>query len=415
MVFQVVPDAFKYGYIAFNRAQLDNHSGLAGPDFRIQSTIFSNNEVAVADELTLDGSVVAGGSVDAGNNSTITGDVFSNDVDTNGTIQGMVRLLTTVRELPSGAATYDRTDSHGNRYEWYMGNSTPGSYGGAAPPGGLSSYTIQNDDDFKYEIFRRNGSLMASPDVNVVKFIDPPKLDYQAMKAEADQNDPTYFTTSEAAVAYMISKKVNETIGGVNVTTVRVGTPDAPEFLYIDGDLTLTVQPGQTDSASSGKIQADGLYIEGGIYITGEFDFDGPDFPAASPQYPPAPDYFALSINALPYCFPALMAYEQPSSGTIATWTPDDTPSIGSGSNIKMSGGSEGPTFFNGVVYAQNEIHMHHTSDPRELIHFNGAELAWKVHNCDYFWFSYDPAVRCTRFLISSEGTPQIVSYREVR
>jgi hypothetical protein len=46
---------------------------------------------------------------------------------------------------------------------------------------------------------------------------------------------------------------------------------------------------------------------------------------------------------------------------------------------------------------------------------FNGAELAWKIHNCDYFWFTYDPQVRCTRFLPTSNGTPEIVSYREVR
>jgi len=63
----------------------------------------------------------------------------------------------------------------------------------------------------------------------------------------------------------------------------------------------------------------------------------------------------------------------------------------------------------------QDEIHLHHTSDPRELIRFNGAELAWKIHNCDYFWFTYDPLVRCTRFLLTSNGTPEIVSYREVR
>ena len=44
-----------------------------------------------------------------------------------------------------------------------------------------------------------------------------------------------------------------------------------------------------------------------------------------------------------------------------------------------------------------------------------GAELAWKIHNCDFFWFTYDPLVRCTRFLMSSNGTPEVVSYREIR
>ena len=80
-----------------------------------------------------------------------------------------------------------------------------------------------------------------------------------------------------------------------------------------------------------------------------------------------------------------------------------------------MKGGSEGPSFFHGVVFAQGDIHLHHTSDPREVIRFIGAELAWKIHNCDYFWFTYDPDIRCTRFLLLDSGSPEIVSYREVR
>ena len=50
-----------------------------------------------------------------------------------------------------------------------------------------------------------------------------------------------------------------------------------------------------------------------------------------------------------------------------------------------------------------------------ELIRFNGAELAYKVHNCDFFEFTYDPLVRCSGFLEADPGTPQVVSYREIR
>ena len=92
-----------------------------------------------------------------------------------------------------------------------------------------------------------------------------------------------------------------------------------------------------------------------------------------------------LSINALPHCFPALMVYDEPSvSGDPSTWAPEDTPAMGSGPKLTMSGGTEGPSFFKGVVMGQDEIHLHHTSDPRELIRFIGAELAWKIHNCDF-------------------------------
>jgi hypothetical protein len=30
-------------------------------------------------------------------------------------------------------------------------------------------------------------------------------------------------------------------------------------------------------------------------------------------------------------------------------------------------------------------------------------------------WFTYDPNVRCTKFLLSAAGTPEVVSYRELR
>ena len=416
IVFQIVPESFKFGYMAFNEATLHNHSGLAGPSFRIESTIMSNGNVGIPKGITIDGTIVSSGDVSIDSGSTVTRDVFANDVDNAGAIQGSVKLLSSVNALSSAAMTWDRVDSFGNKYEWLNGNSSPGGFSGNAPTGGQTSYTIQDGDDFLYQIFNRNGFLLPDPDVNVTKYVPPPQLDYAAMKAAADLNDATYFTSSTDAVNYLISKKVNETIGGRNVTTVRVGTPDAPEFLYIDDDFKLTLDPSGPDVASSSKISADGLYIEGGIYVSGDFDFDGPDFMNAVPQYPLPPDYYMLSINALPHCFPALIVYEEPSvAGTPATWVPTDTPALGSGSKLSMSGGTEGPSYFNGVVLGQSEIHLHHTSDPRELIRFNGAELAWKIHNCDYFWFTYDPLVRCTRFLLTSDGTPEIVSYREVR
>jgi hypothetical protein len=415
-VFQIVPESFKFGYMAFNEAQLDNHSGLAGPSFLIESTIMSNGSVKVPEDITIDGTIVSSGEVTVNSGATVTRDIFANDVSNDGAIQGKVRLLTSVQDLPSSAPTWDRVDSFGNKYDWLNGNSSPGGFSGNAPAGGTSSYTIQDGDDFLYEVFNRNGYLLPDPDVNVTKFVPPPMLDYAGMKAEADKNDPTYFTSQADAVSYLISKKVNETVGGRNVVTVRVGTPDAPEFLYIDDDFKLTLDPGGSDDPGSAEIAADGFYLEGGIYVTGEFDFDGPDFQNAVPQYPLPPDYYMLHVNALPHCYPALLVYDEPAvAGTPATWTPEDTPAMGGGPKLNMSGGTEGPSYFHGVVMGQQEIHLHHTSDPRELIRFIGAELAWKIHNCDFFWFTYDPLVRCTRFLMSSNGTPEIVSYREIR
>ena len=46
---------------------------------------------------------------------------------------------------------------------------------------------------------------------HVAEYIDPPQLDYKAMKAEADRYDPTYFTTSTAAYNYLRTKIVTET------------------------------------------------------------------------------------------------------------------------------------------------------------------------------------------------------------
>ena len=95
-----------------------------------------------------------------------------------------------------------------------------------------------------------------------------------------------------------------------------------------------------------------------------------------------------------------------------------DTPVMdggGSKLSIKSSGDREGFVFINGLTYSQKETHIHHTKSSLELVRFNGAELSWKVHNCDYFQFSYDPAVKCTRFLVSGQGEPRLVSYREIR
>jgi len=68
-----------------------------------------------------------------------------------------------------------------------------------------------------------------------------------------------------------------------------------------------------------------------------------------------------------------------------------------------------------GVIYTGGNIHLHHTKDARELIRMNGSELASTVHNCDFIDFSFDPRVRCTRFLSADGGTAEVVAYREIR
>jgi hypothetical protein len=84
--------------------------------------------------------------------------------------------------------------------------------------------------------------------------------------------------------------------------------------------------------------------------------------------------------------------------------------------HISSNGGDyEGFITVNGLTYSEGETHIHHTKAANELVRFNGAELGYKLHNCDYFQFNYDPAVRCTRFLGAGDGTTQLVSYREIR
>ena len=121
-MFQVIPDAFKYGYLAFNEATLHNHSGLSGPTFRIESTILSNGNVGIPDNITIDGSVIASGQVTLAIGSTLTGDIFANAVSNSGTIEGRVALLTSVADLPASAGTWDRLDADGNKYAWYNGH-----------------------------------------------------------------------------------------------------------------------------------------------------------------------------------------------------------------------------------------------------------------------------------------------------
>src|SRR5437867_1513754 len=47
LVFQIVPDALEYGYMAFNDATLHRHDTSSAGSFLIKSTIFSNNVVTV--------------------------------------------------------------------------------------------------------------------------------------------------------------------------------------------------------------------------------------------------------------------------------------------------------------------------------------------------------------------------------
>ena len=278
-------------------------------------------------------------------------------------------------------------------------------------------HAVANGDQFKYSIFRHNGSLTAAPDINVGEYISPPQLDYKAMKAAADLHG-TYFTSMTLAMTYLKSKIVTETISGHTVKTIKVGTPSAPEFLYVVGNFTMYLQGGSgTENLASGQLAADGLNLEGGMYVSGDWSFNGPAY--ISGTHPAPPDWYQMRINALPYCLPAIIAYPQPSSGTIATWTPADTPAMTGGvDKISMSSSTspnEGFTFINGATLSEGETHLHHVTNATELIRFVGAELAFKIHNCDYIWFTYDPDVRCTKFLVTDSGVPQIVSYREIR
>jgi len=412
LVFEIIPEAMKYGYMAFSEATLHNHSGLSGPSFKIESTIFSNGKVDFPAGLTIDGSIVSLDLVDTGT-STIKGDVFANSVANTGTITGNVKRVTAVRALPSTATIYDRVDAQGNKYAWFGGHSTAGTYSGGGVLGGTNtSYNVANGDVFLYSVFRHNGSLMDKPDVNVAEYIAPPQLDYKAMKVEADLNDPTYFTTAGAAMTYLRNHIVTETIAGKTVKTVKVGTNAQPEFLYIVGDFSL-VFTGGAGSNTGNNIAADGINLEGGMYVSGDVAFDGPSY--NSILQPAPPDWYQVRINALPYCLPAILAYPQPATGTIATWTPANTPAMtGGASKINMSAGT-GFYFWTGLTLSEGETHLHHVNNATELIRFIGAELAFKIHNCDYMWFTYDPNVRCTKFLLTDSGLPQVVSYRELR
>jgi hypothetical protein len=420
LLFEIIPEAMKYGYMAFSEATLHNHSGLAGPTFKIESTIFSNGEVNVPLGLTIDGTIVSLDVVTVLAGATIKGDVFAHAFANAGAVTGNAKIVTSVVPLAATAGTWNRLDSLGNKYNWFLSHSTASTAsitGAGTVAGTKTAYAVANGDQFKYSIFRHNGSLTAAPDINVGEYISPPQLDYKAMKAAADLNDATYFTSMLNAMTYLKSKIVTETINSKTVTTLKVGTVSAPEFLYVVGNFTLELTgTGGSENLSAGQIAADGINLEGGMYVSGDWSFNGPQYIAAN--HPAPPDWYQMRINALPYCFPAIISYPQPSSGTIATWTPANTPAMTGGvDKITMSSGSpnEGFTFINGATLSEGETHLHHTKNASELIRFVGAELAFKIHNCDYIWFTYDPDVRCTKFLVTDAGVPQIVSYREMR
>lgn len=421
VVVGVVPEQFKYGYVAFDEMQLHRHNTSASAaNFRVRSTIFSNGHIDIPMSVTLDGTVISGGFVQINTGARLKSSLFANRAWNGGTIDGKARMLTAVDDLPDSATSYDRIDNHGKKYKWFNGQNDPGDVGGPGTiAGGKSSYLIKNGDEFKYNIFRKDGRLMQSPDLNVIKYIPPPKVDFKAMRDEALRYEPTYFANMTAAMSYLAGKKVTEVIDGKTVTTIKVGNDTFPEFLYVNGNFTLRLDPTVAlDNPNAGVLKADGFHLEGGIFAAGNLSLNGPTFDPA--LQPAAPSWYQFKINALPYCFPALVAYKQPAYGSIDSWTSDDTPVMSSsGSQIAIdsshTAGGEGSVYLNGLTLSQFETHLDHRNTAGELIHFNGAELAFKVHNCDYFEFTYDPLVRCSGFLDAEPGAPQVVSYREVR
>jgi hypothetical protein len=204
--------------MAFSQATLHNHSGLSGPSFKIESTIFSNGPVDFPAGLTIDGSIVSLDEVKTGS-STIRGDVFANSVDErrhdHGERQegrgGHAALV--VGDRSTIASTL-----RGNKYAWFGGHSTAGAYGGGGTLGGTNtSYNIANGDHLRvHDLPGATDRSSTIPTSTWGSTIAPPQLDYKAMKAEADLNDPTYFTTISAAQNYIRNKIVTETINGKN-------------------------------------------------------------------------------------------------------------------------------------------------------------------------------------------------------
>jgi hypothetical protein len=399
--------------MAFDAVTIHHHAKGTTP-FDVQSTIFSDNTVSIDDNMNINGSIVASGAVTLGSGDTVQGDVFGYTVGNSGTINGKVGFVCSVNKT-SGAPSV--TDNQGIKYLWYSGRSNPGTKAGGTVLGGTTRYVVKNGDVFNSDIFAPDGTLIINPPLNVINFIAPPKIDYYAMKVEADKNDPTFFVTPTDAATYLGTKKVTEVVGGKTLVTIKVGTTTLPEYIYVRGSLAITLNPAaKADTyGSSAVLKANGLHIEGGIYVSGGFDFNGPGF--TNPNTNPV-GYNELEINGLPYCFPALIDYPEPGTGTITGWVPSDTPAIGKGGGFTMSsknGDYEGTDLLNGLVYSAGEIHIHHTQSDKELVTFRGAQLAYKIHNCDYFNFVYDPAVGCTKFLGLGGGTAKILSFRELR
>ncbi len=424
VVLQVVSESLRYGFVGYNEVELHNHSHVSGSAFRLDSAVFCNGSVEIQQDMTLDGTVVSAGDVILRDRGVVNGDLFVNSLATYGEIRGDVRTVAAVDILPDDVGRYDRVDAQGKKYAWYNGNDSAGGIiGGGRILGTRSSYTVHNGDEFRSSIFRSDGKPLPDPDLNVVRYVPPPGLNYAAMKSEAERYEPTYFTTMSAAMSYLAGKKVVETIGGKTVTTIRVGTDTFPEFLYVVGSFNLRLDPtAPADDPARGILKADGFHLEGGLYASDGVTLNGPAF---DPMLHPAPpDWYQFRINALPYCLPAIVGYRQPPAGSVDSWTPEDTPVMSStGAQIEISSAHsldhEGFVLVNGLTLSQGETHLHHTQAAEELIRFNGAELAYKIHSCDFMSFTYDPEVRCTSFVENEDpggsGTARVVSYREIR
>ena len=399
---RVILDVFNYGLVAFHEAALHHHSGLAADDFQVDRAIVSNGDVSIGELLAIDDGIVAAGAVHVDQGAVVARDIFANGVRNDGAIAGRVKLLAAVAGLPPGALKWDLQDKFGNQYSWYNDAGEPGSYDGSGTLAGRrTEYTITDGEEFVHSVFEPDGSPLEHPDLNVIRAMVPPDIDYVAMKAEADRNDATYFTSQAQALSYLISHKVEETIDGKDVTTIRIGSVDAPEFLYVDDDLGIKLVHSGADDIQGGVIVADGIHLEGGLYVSGSFDFE----PAEVPEGAYPKDYDALRVHALPYHFPAIITYPQPCGVGCRfdrTWRPSDTPAMtGIRSSLSFKAHETSGLSLDGVVYTEWEAHMHATaSSDGARIRVNGALLAFDIHVCDYFKLHYEKAIARTRFLV---------------
>ncbi len=401
-----IPPTQALAYALFgNYVHFDNHNELPNM-LEIQSSVFSNGDILVAQAIKIRGEVKA------------VGQLFLNQGP--GTGAPALSGYPAIVEDPSGDAQGTKSMTDGSAGDGSGVDYPASNMGGVVGGKAVAPFTDDATDGTP-------GSPFYGPDRGVLipETIPFPNVPWADIKTRA-QATGTYFASEADFMTYINQFKepfnpvltnagfVEDTTGSVgNLFRVYKPNPsggvglvpeDIPICMDMNKDKVCDAAAGDTlglaarymvTATNTASIDANGaparfFYIEGGIDLllpSNEVLYLEGCLVSPAFVYIHAP-YFQKSI------------IDRNNDGDYDDLVDFALPAIIAGTKIKIdktgTSGMGGPVHIEGVVYTTGESHLH-KSFPYETAYIKGTEIADTVHNCQFFSFEYWPAVKSVK------------------